>query len=189
MSYLHLVGNGGELNTNNTGIIREVNIFSGTFERGYGTSLVYYAVRNHGWTNSGIAPLGEVQISIGRYLAIVAGGTFHTFAYNIEHGYDRYDAFQVRDTVPFASARIYQPYAGIRIGERNNFEDDETLPKTIEGGGYFTAGPLLLQPFQFSSIAQGTQVQKATGLQFNLGLYFNGAFVRAGKLKPKAQKK
>jgi hypothetical protein len=166
LGYRHL-----GLNTSNEGVIREVNIFSGTFERGYGTSLVYYALKNAGVT-PGIEPLGEIEVTVNKWLSIVVGGSYHTFAYQIQHGYDRYDAFQTLDDVPFATMQIYQPYIGVHLGGRFSFHNSDTSAQTEGTGFYFTAGPTILQPIHFAPAAQGTIATGGThGLSIGVGYY------------------
>ena len=162
-----------------------MNISSDTFVRGDGTSLVYYAIRHAGVTQ-GMAPLGETEVAINQWLSIVAGGSYHTFAYKIEHGYDRYNSFQTLNEVPFATVQIYHPYLGVRLGGRFNLDGDDAAAKTEGMGFYFTVGPTLLQPIHFAPAAQGTKTTGGMhGISFGMGYYFNHAFFQRGRARAK----
>jgi len=168
------------LNTNNAGRIREADISQNTYIRGYGTSLVYYAVMNNGWTR-GIAPFGEVELSVNDWLGIVAGGSSHGLAYEIQRGYDRYDAFQTLDRVPFVTMQVYQPYLGVHMGARFNLEANENRPNSTSFGAYLTAGPTFLQTLHFAPAAQGAATMGGLdGVSIRVGVYFNYALIRLG---------
>jgi hypothetical protein len=169
-----------DLAPGNSGAIRSVNIYSGKFERGYGTSLVYDAIKQARWSPI-TGPLVEIEVSVRRGYGLIIGGWRKRFDYDIEHGYDRYNSLQVRDQVTIANATAYHPYVGIRFNLSATDGDPSNDSPEPMAGLYITVGPLLLRP-RFSPAGQGTAIEGSThGLLFGAGVHFGGPLLRFGR--------
>ena len=164
------------LSPGNTGDIREVDIGSGVFQRGYGTSLVYNVIRAN--ERMPIFPLPEAEVRIG-FAGLLVGATRMNLQYVIERGYDRYDALQKLDELPLANVTATHIYGGIRccyLGYLNKNREERTL----FSGGLLTIGPVSYSDPSFLPQAAGTKAQGGHGLMISLSAVFGGP-VRVSK--------
>jgi hypothetical protein len=101
-----------------TGNTQEVNL-QGTTERGFGRSLVYYAVS----IEHPVSPhmYYEVEAKVRGPLWLLIGRKNARENYIIERGYDRYNSLKPFDTQTFALVKSKITYGGIHL----RFFDDE----------------------------------------------------------------
>lgn len=99
--------------TANNGSTREIHQYNSGTSRGYGTSLVFYAVTVSpkpvlGW-------LGEAEFQVSENLSFLTG--FSTSGYNlrIRTGWDRYDSLETYKIYKLSSSDLQKKYVGIRI--------------------------------------------------------------------------
>jgi hypothetical protein len=117
--------------------------------RGYGTSLVYYAVMPDG-TGKTTVPFLEGEIRVYRWISLYGGGWKMTpIKYEVEHGYDRYDALATLRRVPFAEQHLRYRYGGIKM-------EFQLIPERFAVAVRFHVGKLH-QSMSFVPGAESTQ--------------------------------
>jgi hypothetical protein len=161
----------------NTGVIREVDIGSGIFQRGYGTSLVYNVIRAK--SRSIFFPVPEVEVRVG-FVGLLVGATRMDLQYVIERGWDRYDAFQKLDELPLANVTATHIYGGIRCCYTGYLDRDRD-ERAMFGGGLLTIGPVSYGNPSFLPQAAGTTAQGGHGLTISLTGIFGGPVRISGK--------
>lgn len=166
---------GNSLSPGNTGHIRSVDIGTNTFVRGYGTSLVYNAVKYKDLTSPKPYFIPEVEVRVGP-AGILLGAWQKPYEYVIERGYDRYNALQTLDQLPFASVTATHIYVGIRYAYIGVVDKDSEF-RTMFGGMVFTVGPVKLRT-HFAPNAMGTKIENGSGIMFQFSMGVGGPVKR-----------
>lgn len=157
------LGDDGDYGPGNSGGIREIDIYSGEFERGYGRSLVYYAVKLENWQSWKPYLLFEAEVKIievkDGHINLLFGGWSKSCDYVIARGWDRYDALQTLDQLHLAKMTLTHYYAGIRFAIDRH---PAVFPAFM-----FTIGPTN-SIASFAPQAQGTQIHGSHSIMFGL---------------------
>lgn len=95
------------------GNIREINQY-GKPERGYGTSLVYYAVLQQ--KRVALVPFGEMEVKLTRNVALLGGYTTEKRRFSVETGYDRSNSLETYAVYPLLRQTSRWSYVGVKLG-------------------------------------------------------------------------
>lgn len=157
---------------------RSVNIYSDTFERGAGTSLVYYVIKHEDWGEKMPFFFPEAEVRLGP-IGVLGGWWTRNYHYIIERGYDRWNSLELLERLPLAQTRLHHPYVGLRLAYWAQMEDDPGIAGVI-GGLLFTAGPTIVRT-RPDPLVQSVQLGNHTGWMFGLSMHFGGPLKRVGR--------
>ncbi len=166
VTFVPFLGTSGPVKdtTSNT---REIN-YSGTPDRGYGTTLAYYSGTIGSATKLGY--VAELELRAYQDLGVVAGFSTSDYNFNVNRGYDRYDALQHLDTKPYSNDHVQNPYVGIRL----NFPSED---ERFCGGFYIVGGPLMVDTVPVTGIV-GIPTYHQKGWEVKLILSFGYKYAK-----------
>lgn len=147
----------GSRDSSTFGNIREINQY-GKPERGYGTSLVYYAILQQ--KRTALVPFGEMEVKLTRNVALLGGYTTEKRRLSVETGYDRFNSLETHAVYPLLRQTSRWSYVGVKLG----------VPVV---GLIIFAGPAR-HSGNLESFGAGTMIDsKQKTFQFGAALYFN----------------
>jgi hypothetical protein len=124
---------------------KEINQYDSP-ERGVGSSLVYYSVRERATLTPG--PFAEIELRPLRYTWCVAGWSLGHYDYVTDRGWDRYDALESLDVRRLATVHFTHRYVGLRI------EAPRDTPMTV---AFTVLAGTVRRQLAWEPVALGTQ--------------------------------